>query len=172
MTRRITRGLILASLALALAACKPAAEPAADAAPADAADSVQDDTAKAAVAGTDATAVVHNAPSDPAGFDRKAFAGTFAGTLPCADCPGIDTRLDIAADGTFTLSETYQDRDTTSEARGTWTIDAAGKQLLLDPETKDGTDRHFELVSKDELRALDTAGEPIDSTHNLSLRRG
>lgn len=172
MTRRIARGLALVPLALALAACKPAAEPAAEAPAATPAADTPADTSKPTVAGTDATAVVHNAPDDPAGFDRKAFAGTFAGTVPCADCPGIDTRLDIGADGAFTLSETYQDRDTTSETRGTWTLDADGTRLLLDPETKEGADRHFEIVSKDEIRMLDAEGKPIASEHNYSLRRG
>ena len=37
-------------------------------------------------------------------FDQKGFAGTFKGTLPCADCPGIDTTLVLNADGTYTLA--------------------------------------------------------------------
>ena len=172
MTRRIVRGLALFPLALALVACKPAAEPAADAPAAVPEDAAAAGTPAPAVDGTDATAVVHNPPRDPAGFDRKAFAGTFAGTVPCADCPGIDTRLDIAADGTFTLSETYQERDTAFETRGTWTLDADGTRLLLDPDTKDGTDRHFGIVSKDEIRMLDAEGKPAASGLNYSLRRG
>jgi len=128
--------------------------------------------AGSSVAGTDATAVVNHDRPDPAGFDRKAFAGAFAGTVPCADCPGIETHLAIDADGTFRLSETYQGRGNSSETTGTWTIDAGGKRLLLDPDTKDADDRHFEIVSKDEVRMLDGEGNPIASEHNYSLRRG
>lgn len=166
MTRRFAVPLALLPLALALAACKPAAEPAA--APAA--------TAEAPTApvesGTDAAAVVHHDRPDPAGFDRKAFAGTFAGTVPCADCPGIETHLAIDADGTFRLDETYQDRDSRRQTTGTWTIDAGGKRLLLDPDTKDAADRRFEIVSRNEVRLLDTEGRPIASGLNYSLRRG
>ena len=170
MTRRIAAPLALLPLALVLAACKPAADPVpADAAPAEApAVPVE----SGSVAGTDATAVVDHERPDPAGFDRKAFAGSFAGTVPCADCPGIETHLAIDADGTFELDETYQDRNSSSQTTGTWTIDADGKRLLLDPDAKDAADRHFEIVSKDEIRMLDVDGNPIASELNYSLRRG
>ena len=49
---------------------------------------------------------------------------------------------------------------------------ADGKRLLLDPDTKDAADRRFEIVSKDEVRMLDTEGKPIASELNYSLRRG
>lgn len=169
MIPRPVPGLALIPLALALAACKPAAEPAPTATPAEAAPAVP--TEAGAVAGTDATAVVHNAPADPAGFDRKAFAGSFAGTVPCADCPGIDTSVRIGDDGTFRLTEAYQGSDTRSETTGTWTVDADGRRLQLDPDTKDAADRWFEIVSNNEIRMLDTGGNPIESGHNYSLRR-
>lgn len=168
MPRRPASVLVLIPLALALAACKPAAGPASETPPTDTAAAP---TQSGALAGTDATAVVHHARSDPAGFDRKAFAGSFSGTLPCADCPGIDMHVDIDADGTFRANETYQDRDTTVEMAGTWTIDADGRRLLLDPDSKDEADRHFEIVSKDEIRMLDTEGNPVESALNYSLRR-
>ena len=169
MTRRLAAPLVLLPLAFALAACKPAADSTPAAAPVEA-PAVPAESGS--VAGTDATAVVRHDQPDPAGFDRKAFAGTFAGTVPCADCPGIDTHLAINADGTFTLEETYRDRGAGHKSTGTWTIEADGKRLLLDPDTKDAADRHFEIVSKDEVRMLDTEGKPIASELNYSLRRG
>ena len=39
-----------------------------------------------------------------------AYCGTYQGTLPAADCPGIKTVLTIAADSTYTLSSQYIDR--------------------------------------------------------------
>ncbi|MCW5568216.1 MAG: copper resistance protein NlpE N-terminal domain-containing protein [Dokdonella sp.] len=170
MIRRIATPLaLLLPLALALSACKPAAEPAPVAAPAEA-PALPAESAR--IADTDATAVVHHDRPDPAGFDRKAFAGTFSGTVPCADCPGIETHLTINADGSFTLAETYQERDSGDSTSGTWTIDADGRRLLLDPDTKDAADRWFEIVSKDEVRMLDSEGEAIESPLNYSLRRG
>lgn len=160
--------LLLPVLAGLLAACQPSGPVAdkADAAPSEAAA-----TSPSATEGTDAIAVVHHDRGDPAGFDRKAFAGAFAGVLPCADCPGIEVQLQIEADGRFSLRETYQERDTAVDTRGTWNVDDAGRQLLLDPDTKEDADRHFAIVSRDELRMLDTGGQPIDAPFNLSLRR-
>ncbi|WP_202844610.1 copper resistance protein NlpE [Luteimonas saliphila] len=172
MTLRIAPGLVLLPLAFALSACQPDPEPAPPQPPEPiTAGAGSGHASGAAVAGTDAIAVVHHAPKDPAGFDRKDFAGTFSGILPCEDCPGIDTRLVIAADGRFQLAETRHEGDSTQETSGTWTVDDAGARLLLDPDTKDAGDRHFEVVSKDEIRMLDAAGNPAQGAHNLSLRR-
>ena len=170
--------LIASLLAIALAACKPAADKAADAQtspPADDAATVETAPATPAadpmLEGSDATAVVRHEQPDPDGFDRKAFSGTFTGTVPCADCPGIDTRLRINADGTFVLSEDYQERDADFETTGTWTVDADARRLQFDPDTKDDADRWFEIVSNNEIRMLDAEGKPIDSELGYSLRR-
>ncbi len=50
---------------------------------------------------------------DPAHSSRNAldWAGTYEGVLPCADCPGIRTRLTLRQDGTYQLSRLYIDRD-------------------------------------------------------------
>lgn len=155
-------------LAIALAGCKPAADAdkAADAETAVAADAAATDAPMAAPAtdplleGSDATAIVHHDQPDPQGFDRKAFAGTFS-----AD--GIS--LEIASEGGFALTETSAAGEATT-TQGTWSVDDAGKRLLLDPGTKEATDRHFDIVSGDELRAVDAAGKPLDDA--APLRRG
>ena len=52
---------------------------------------------------------------DPAHNSRNAldWAGTYQGVLPCADCPGIRTRLVLQTDGRFELSRQYIDRQAT-----------------------------------------------------------
>jgi uncharacterized lipoprotein NlpE involved in copper resistance len=37
--------------------------------------------------------------------------GTYEGTLPCADCPGIKTTIELKNDNTFTQHLEYLDRD-------------------------------------------------------------
>ena len=70
------------------------------------------------------------------------------------------------------MSEIYQDSDSSSfTGKGTWTVREDGKSVLLDSEDKDERDRAFEVVSPTELRMLDQAGKPIDSTLDYSLRR-
>ncbi|WP_165967304.1 copper resistance protein NlpE [Luteimonas aestuarii] len=165
------------TLALAICACQPAADKSTDIDTGGAATANATTTTPEAqpgrdplLEGSDAIAIEHHSRPEPAGFDRRAFAGMFSGTLPCADCPGIDTRLHIADDGTFHLTEAYRDRGNAQTA-GTWTVDAAGTRLLLDPDVKDAPDRHLSIVSNDELRALDPEGNAIDSTLDHLLRR-
>jgi copper homeostasis protein (lipoprotein) len=159
----MNRMLLLAGLVstFALVACKPQA-PAEPAATAPAAE------APAAVA-------VESAPSASVAdvpFDTKGFAGTFAGTLPCADCPGIDTRIVLNADGSYTLMETYRDKpDGKFAGDGTWTAEENGKRIRLDPNSKAQEDRLFAVKSKDELETLDKAGQPIATQAPHSLKR-
>lgn len=177
MTIRTAVPFLLLASAFALAACQPSTDNATTDAPVDAIDEPSVPTPVAEperdplLEGSDATSVVHHDRADPTGFDRKAFAGRFSGTLPCADCPGIDTRLEIAEGGTFALGETRLGGDARHDTAGTWTVDAAGKRLLLDPDVKDAADRHFEVVSNDELRVVDADGNPVDGAVGPGLRR-
>ena len=155
--------LALALSCVAIAGCKQDA-PAPAAAPVAAAEEI-----KSAVI----SEVDHGSPASAApGFDVKAFAGTYGGILPCADCPGIDTTIAFTPEGGYTMGEIYQDSDSSAFAtKGTWTVREDGKSVLLDSEDKDERDRAFEVVSPTELRMLDQAGKPIDSTLDYSLRR-
>lgn len=160
---RQTLTLAIAFATLSIAGCKrEAAAPAAvDAAPAEA--------VKSAVI----SEIDHSSPASAApAFDVKAFAGLYAGILPCADCPGIDTSIAFTPEGTYSMSETYQEEGGGSfVSKGTWTVREDGKTLLLDPEDKQERDRWYQIVSATELRALDRDGKAIDSRLDYSLRR-
>lgn len=173
MTNRTLFTATLLAAAIALAGCKPstdaaapdnAATPAPTAAP-DAAEPAADEHS------TDVLREVDNAPA-PEGLDVRAFAGSFEGTLPCADCPGIDSTLTLEADGTYSLHDAYRESDGASnDVTGTWTVEEAGKRIRLDPNSKQEQDRLYEVVSHDELRMLDIDGNPIESGLDYSLRR-
>jgi uncharacterized lipoprotein NlpE involved in copper resistance len=71
---------------------------------------------------------------DPAHSSRNAldWAGTYQGVLPCADCPGIRTRLVLQSDGGFELSTQYIDRQPAPQLRrGRIQWDDAGSTLTL-----------------------------------------
>lgn len=140
------------------------AEPAADANAAEA--------TPTAVA-TEITPAAESLGSDQApGFDMKGFAGTFTGTLPCADCPGIETTLELAADGTYRITEVYQEEDVAPrEMDGTWTVEADDRQIRLDPNSKAEPDRLFEINSEQQITQLDLEGQPIASGLDHSLAR-
>jgi copper homeostasis protein (lipoprotein) len=153
--------LAAALIGAALTACKPQT-------PADAAAPPARPEATAPAAPT--TDALPSAQAAP--FDAKAFAGTFAGTLPCADCPGIDTHIVLAADGTYAITESYQERSAPElKGDGTWTVEENNQRLRLDPNSKSDNDRLFAILSNDEIRQLDMEGKPIESSLPYNLKR-
>ena len=129
--------VVLATFAVSGCKRESEAPPAAEAAPAVA------ETAPAATPSAVISEVDHNSPASAApGFDVKAFAGEYGGG-------GI--KLAIDADGRYTLGNANSGAST----QGTWTIEADGKHVLLDPESKDEADRRFEIAANGELRETD-----------------
>ena len=118
--------LALALSAFAFAGCKREAE----APPAAAAETAPAEEVKSAVI----SEVDHNSPASAApGFDAKAFAGTYGGTLPCADCPGIRMRLTLMKDGRYEKLTQYLDRQPEPEiVTGTFSWESDGSTIRLD----------------------------------------
>jgi heat shock protein HslJ len=77
------------------------------------------------------------APSspDPAHGSRNSldWAGTYEGVLPCADCPGIQTRLTLNRDETYELGTLRLGRDSAPRVvRGRFTWKANGNAITLE----------------------------------------
>lgn len=143
---------------LALAGCQP--EPA-------------DTAADTAAAATDAVPaavepglMAEATPSDATPtFDQKGFAGTFSGTVPCADCPGIDATLALSPDGTFVLTQDRQgDEAGDGQVDGTWTAEADDTLIRLDPNSKTAEDQLYAITSNDVITQLGGDGQPADVT--------
>lgn len=95
----------------------------------------------------------------------------FAGTLPCADCPGIETWLQLNPDGSYRLRERWLDRGASARVRvGRWTIsrDSIPQVALL---AGDSTPRRFAMTGALTLRALAQDGSAIESQTPLELAR-
>jgi heat shock protein HslJ len=61
------------------------------------------------------------------------WAGVYQGVLPCADCPGIKTRLTLNNDGTYERVVQYLERQGTEQTvRGLFTWQASGNAITLD----------------------------------------
>lgn len=107
-----------------------------------------------------------------AGFSSKAFAGVFIGTLPCADCPGIEETLELKPDGSFALLDVYKERPQGARTvAGSWTTEDNDKRIRLDPNTKAEQDRLYAITSDDEITPLGADGKPARSGLDYSLRR-
>lgn len=88
------------------------------------------------------------------------WAGSYAGTLPCADCEGIKVELELDHDKTYELKETYLGKaDHSIETKGTFQFDAKNStQIILDEKAQ--SRRFFIGEGFAEARALD--GSEID----------
>jgi copper homeostasis protein (lipoprotein) len=80
--------------------------------------------------------------------------GTYAGTFPCVDCPGIEIGLWLRSDGTFFYRQNYlaadeQDAAGAFYAMGQWRWDALTGQVALN---RDGPTRWFEALAENTLR--------------------
>ncbi len=67
--------------------------------------------------------------------------GSFEGTLPCADCPGIKTDLTIREDSTYDLRCEYLESEPNNiiETSGVYSILANGVIELVTPSTNEKT---------------------------------
>ncbi len=100
-----------------------------------------------------------------AGEDLKTdYYGTYTGTLPCADCEGMDIEIQLNKDHTFVKKTTYLGKgDRTFEVKGNFSWFGAKNTITLEGIT-DAPDKY--LVSEGMLTQLDMNGNVI--TGNLS----
>ena len=72
--------------------------------------------------------------------DLTTVAGTYEGTLPAADCPGIKTVLTINADSTYELKQDYIERkDGHDEASGVLQVLNGNVLMLVRPSNGEHT---------------------------------
>lgn len=87
------------------------------------------------------------------------WAGTYSGTVPCADCQGITTQLTINDDGTYVLQTQYlgkSDELFLTEGNFTWQDD--GNHIVLQG-IESGPSIY--QVGENHLRQRDMNGKPI-----------
>lgn len=107
-----------------------------------------DSTSVATVADTLATAN---------GMDLASVAGTYAGTLPAADCPGIETVLTINADSTYQIEQNYIDRkDGHDEASGVLQVLDGSVIMLVRPSS--GEQTYYKVKDTNSLIMTDSLG--------------
>jgi hypothetical protein len=116
--------------------------------------------------------------SPPIGFIA---ANTFAGTLPCANCNGIQTELTLLTNPTtghrrYILKQTYlstREGDQTYWESGPWEVYQPnhGQRIFRLSYEDEVHRRSFDIATDRIIRLLDQEGKPIDSQHNHSLYR-
>ncbi|WP_051936977.1 MULTISPECIES: copper resistance protein NlpE N-terminal domain-containing protein [Erwinia] len=106
-----------------------------------------------------------NHDAAPVAETPETMAETYQGTLPCADCAGIQVSLSLRQGGRYMLNERYSGTNEESTAQqGRWTRTAERLVLVSDK----GEKRYFRPLN-DGLEMLDKEGLPIRSTHRYQL---
>ncbi len=97
------------------------------------------------------------------------FPVSYSGTLPCADCPGIDYRLNLFADHSYYLQMHYQESGDASTfyQLGQWTQQDDQLTLLSDEPQQTA----FHIENNNTLNLLDQQLQPINSPLNYQLQR-
>ncbi|CDL79325.1 envelope stress response activation lipoprotein NlpE [Xenorhabdus cabanillasii] len=92
----------------------------------------------------------------------------FNGVIPCADCDGIETTLQLSNDGTYILGQTYlkSGQEKPFFETGHWIVN--GKKINLTSD--EGEKAYYQMTGKD-LVMLDIRGEPIQSELNYKLAK-
>ena len=92
---------------------------------------------------------------------------SYKGTLPCADCSGIETSLYLEKDGTWVINQRYQGAKEPAvfASYGSWAR-TADKLVLT---AHDGEKLYFHPKGEN-LEMLDLTGNPIKSQLNYTLQ--
>mgnify|MGYP005749718415 FL=1 len=99
--------------------------------------------------------------ADSEGVDLTAVAGTYEGTLPAADCPGIKTVLTINADSTYLLQQDYIDReDGHDEASGVLEVLDGNVLMLVRPSSGEHT--FYKVKDAESIAMTDSLGNEAE----------
>ena len=99
------------------------------------------------------------------GCSKAALSGTYEGTLPAADGPGLQTIIAFKSDGTFHMEETFLEKDVEPGiTNGDWALEG-------DIITFTSGDYQFEykLISEKEIRWAPDGEEITGTDLNWSL---
>ena len=107
-------------------------------------------------ANNDSTSIADTTVADE-NVDLATVAGTYEGTLPAADCPGIKTVLTINADSTYELKQDYIDRkDGHDEASGIYKLLSNGVIEITRPSS--GETSYYKVRDAHSLIMTDSIG--------------
>lgn len=87
------------------------------------------------------------------------WAGTYSGTMPCADCEGIETVVNLNKDETYSMEMTYLGKNVKPFAeKGTFKWSDDGKKIIL---INDESSETIFLVGENQITQLDGDGNII-----------
>lgn len=107
--------------------------------------------------GKDSVSVVENDSLATDGVAIESLVGTYEGTLPAADCPGIKTVLTLNADSTYQYSADYLERkDGHDEASGIFKVLANNVIEITRPSS--GETSYYKVKDANSIIMTDSLG--------------
>lgn len=97
------------------------------------------------------------------------WAGVYKGTIPCADCEGIDVEIQLKEDNTYKLVMNYMGKDTKFTDAGLFEWDETGGKVRLLVEGE-GVGNWYH-VGENNLLMLDADGNRIDNNFPPEIYR-
>lgn len=119
-------------------------------------------------AGSDEAEIVQDEikalPDDHTSQSSLDYAGTYKGTLPCADCEGIEVELTIDMDSTYALNSKYLGKgdDKGNTKQGTYKWIDGGTIELEDLDTGAGPTKY--KVGEGQIWQLDLQGNKVEGS--------
>lgn len=109
------------------------------------------------------------APVAGARVSFGAEPASYRGVVPCPDCPGIETTLNVWPDGIYYLRMVKEGGSGAEDEIGRWELSPADSLLRLHGGGE--SPRFFRLSGARAIRQLDRAGRPADANRRDELRR-
>ena len=92
------------------------------------------------------------------------WAGVYKGTMPCADCEGIETEIILNQNSSFIIGRKYLGKsDAVVSNSGTFSWNKAGNTITLNEAGNDAKHNQY-LVGENSLTKLDADGKKIESS--------
>lgn len=103
---------------------------------------------------------------------NKSVVGVYKGTIPAADCPGINVLLKLDSNSKYEMTFNYIDRSSVYVEDGIWKIvkGIKGEGDLVEIKT-DKTASYLLIINNGRLEFLDADGRKIMSGGNYTLHR-
>lgn len=89
------------------------------------------------------------------------WTGAYKGMMPCADCEGIETKLELKTNHAYELEEEYKGKgkDSKFKVKGSYTVDAANPAIITLDQA--GDNRKFQKEGNN-LHMLDSEGKRVE----------
>lgn len=105
--------------------------------------------------------------------DSLNWSGAYIGVLPCENCPGIETKLTLTQDNTYSLETARKELDEESTTTyGSFRWNSNGTKIELAPNGSEGKEIYY-MVLKNRIVQLkeDAARFPEEEERNYILKK-